>query len=78
MLILNEDRDIIINLSNIIDIEVEEESSGISSINAYFDYDDFVQLGTYKTERAYEILREIFERYSAVKQYEMPKESYND
>ena len=82
MIIVSQEKNIILNLENIIGIQMED-----NCIGAYLVNDDSLYIGEYKTkERAKEVLQEIITRYKdwenlkagqptglCVPVYEMPK-----
>jgi predicted NBD/HSP70 family sugar kinase len=83
MIIVNQDKNMIINLDNVVGIQVD----GTNVVGAVLNYPEGIIIGEYKTEeRAKEVLKDIVNKYrqynmdknQAVtiipKVYEMPKE----
>ena len=60
MLIVNQNKDLVINLSNVLGIQTEGTDIGVAFVNG-----DSLILGEYKTEeRAKEVLMNIYKTYS--------------
>lgn len=84
MLILSQDKTIIVNLAQVTSIYISESSTDDESFDVTVDYtnDDYDDIGTYDTaERAKEVLKEIFDAYPCAraagttnKVYVMPEE----
>lgn len=74
MLILVQMQDGIINIDNVQLLHISQTETSYC-VAAMLDDENSLVIGKYYSEaRAKEVLREIFERYSAAKQYEMPEE----
>ena len=73
MIIISQDKNVIINFDNVTGIQLDEDDKqiGIQLVN-----DDSLIIGEYDTkERAKKVLAEIIERYSICSpKYEMPLE----
>lgn len=66
MIIINQNKNVMINFNNIVCIDIEKNSFDKYVIEAYYNSkdEDYVWLGEYSTiEKAREILEEIIEEY---------------
>ena len=74
MLIVSQDKELIINLSNVIGIQKEEKNIGAVFVNG-----DSLILGEYKTEkRAKEVLQEIIKKYKGTEALKIAINSLSD